>query len=280
MSDITTKTQLRLSASQIAVIAQGLEIIIESYVSREKKGGRRFEYPIRIYPPPSGFVRGTFDLGFMDQIIGLGRHLIPKAKTGARLQMDAIELRAAIFAIRVNIDFVRGRRHSFRRWSPELKTRFLLDDASFCQLKVKSKRVILTLERHLKRANRALLKEVPQDAFELLMIKWRLHLRWMWHHIAYFKPLPPVIGPRRVRQRRELDELMKIARIGIEGEDLESPDDKALRKMMRLYVSSARRFREREWTAQFLLDKKNSEVAPLILTAFVLERLDLKEMPK
>jgi hypothetical protein len=261
-------------------ICDGLDLINKSYIARQTKGGIRYEYPFRVYPPPSGFIRGTFDQGFMDVIIGLLRRLISKAKTGGRVQMDAIELRAAIFSIRANIDFVRRRRRFNRRASPEAKAMFQLDNESFVQLKDKSNRVIHTLERHLKRANRTLIKDVTRDAYDLLMHAWRLHLRWMWLHIAYFKPMPPVIGPRRIRHQRDLDELTKMARSGIEGEGLESPDDQVLRKMMRLYVRSARRGREGKWTAAFLRDPQNRAYAPLILSVFVLRRLDLKEAPQ
>jgi len=53
----------------------------------------------------------------MDEISALRKRLHPKAKTGGRVQMDAIELRAVIFAIGANIDYVRKRRHDLRRES-------------------------------------------------------------------------------------------------------------------------------------------------------------------
>jgi hypothetical protein len=75
-------------------------------------------------------------------------------KTGGRVQTDAIELRAAMFAIRANIDFVHKRRHFHRRLNLEVKARIGIDDESFDQLKIRSQRVTHTLERHMKRANR------------------------------------------------------------------------------------------------------------------------------
>ncbi len=279
MSHITTATRFRLSASQMSIIWQGLDLVIKSYVARQTKGGIRYEYPFQVYPPPVGFLRGAFDRELMDLIIVLWKQLKPKAKTGGRVQMDAIELRAAIFGIRANIDFVRKRRHFHRRLSLETKARFGIDDASFDQLKIRSQRVIHTLERHMKRANRTLLSAVPRDAYGLLVHAWRMHLRWMWLHIAYFKPLPPVIGPRRIRQQRDLDELMKMTRYGLEREGYQSPDDIELRRMMRLYVRSARRGREGGRTAGFLLEHKNNVTARWFLAKFVLRRLDLKESP-
>jgi hypothetical protein len=280
VSHITTATRFRLSASQMFIVWRGLDLVIGSYVARQTKGGLRREYPFQLYPPPFGFSRGTFDRNFMDEIIGLWKRLKPKAKTGGRVQLDAIELRASMFAIRANVDSVRKLRHSLRRLKIEEKARFGIDDVSFDQLKTKSQRVIHTLERHMKRANRNLLRAVARNAYALLMNAWKMHLRWMWLHIAYFKPLLPVVSHRRIRQQRDLDELMKMTRYGLERQGYQSPDDIELRRMMRLYVSSARRGRQGERTAAFLLGYKNHAIAHWFLADFVLRRLDLEESPE
>src|ERR1019366_3245021 len=95
----------------------------------------------------SGSIRLQFDQNLMDKILDLWKRLRPKAKAGGRVQMDTIELRATIFAIRANIDFARKLRHDHRRLDPETKARVLLDDESYDQLKIKSQRVICSLER-------------------------------------------------------------------------------------------------------------------------------------
>ena len=69
----------------------------------------------------------------MDEIIGLWKRLKPKAKTGGRVQMDAVELRASIFSIRANLDYVRSRRYFYRRSTAEDKAALRLDDGSFEQ---------------------------------------------------------------------------------------------------------------------------------------------------
>lgn len=278
MTHIIVVTRFRLSAAQMSVIWPGLDLIVMSYNSRHHRGGARYGYPFRVYPPPVGFARGTFDQFMMDEIVALWKRLHPKSKAGGRVHMDTIELRASIFAIRAKIDFVLKGRHSHRRLSLEAKTRFLLDDESFDQLKIRSQRLILTLERHLKRANRALQKSVPRDAFAALTDAWRMHLRWMWVHIAYFKPFSPVVRGRRLQQQRILDELMQMAEHGIRNEGYEPPDAKELRRMMRLYVSSARRGRESFYTASYLLNRKLWFTANRYLGRFVLDRLTLKEI--
>jgi hypothetical protein len=43
----------------------------------------------------------------MDQMVALWKRLHPRAKTGGRTQMNAIEARAAILSMRVNLDWWR-----------------------------------------------------------------------------------------------------------------------------------------------------------------------------
>lgn len=232
-----------------------------------------------MYPPPGGFKRGSFSQFMMDEFVALCKQLRSKAKSGGRVEMDTIELRATIFATRAYLDFVRESRHPRRPSSPEPTTLLLLDDHSFDKLKIKSKRVILTLERHLKRANRALQKSVNPEAFAMLMHEWREHLIWMRLHIAYFKPFQPVVTGRRVQQQRILDELMTMAEHGVRNEGYQPPEAKELRRMMRLYVRSVRRGRE-TYSAPDLLKHKHWFTANRHLGLFVLDRLTLKELQR
>ena len=280
VTKITTSIRFRLSAAQMSVISPGLDLLFQSYAERQRKGGVRYEYPFRIYPPPGGFYRGEFDQNLMDKILDLWKRLRPKAKAGGRVQMDTIELRATIFAIRANIDFARKSRHDLRRLDPETKARFLLDDESYDQLKIKSQRVICSLERHMKRANRLLLKSVTQEQYKVLMKAWTGHLRWMRLHIAYFKPLPKVIRGRKIGHQAILDELMQIADRGIRYLGYQPPESEELRRMMRLYVSSARRWREGPYTVQYMMENKTYYQALSHLSMFVLRRLDLKKLSR
>jgi hypothetical protein len=275
---IATATRFRLSRSQMSVALPGLDRVIRSYNSRRRQGGSRNAYPFRIYPPPSGFDRGTFDREFMDMVVALGRRLYAKVKAGGRVQMDAIELRAGIFAIRANVDFYRQRRRYQRRLSPQEKIEVLLDDESFGRLKIRSQRVILTLERHMKRANRALAKSITPDRYAAIANAWKAHLLWMWLHIAYFKPMVRVIHGRRIQQQQTIDTLMKMAASGIRSEGYQPPDDKELRRIVRLYVRSARRGREGFYSAAYLLNHKQLFTMNRYIGQFVLDCLPLKEL--
>src|SRR5665213_2393085 len=112
-----------MSAAQMSVIWPGLDLLIKSFIARQTKGGIRYEYPFRVYPPPGGFNRGTFNQDYKDKTFAVWKCLRPKVKTGGRVQMDTIQLRTLIFAIRANLDYVRKCRHDLRRESPVVKAR-------------------------------------------------------------------------------------------------------------------------------------------------------------
>jgi hypothetical protein len=51
LTQIITAIRFRLSASQMSLIWPGLDLVNTSYISRQQKGGIRYEYLFRIYPP-------------------------------------------------------------------------------------------------------------------------------------------------------------------------------------------------------------------------------------
>ena len=194
--------------------------------------------------------------------------------------MNAVELRAAIFAIRANISYVRRRRNDCGTKSPAPKNEPLIDDQSFEQLKIESKRVIHSLERRMKRANNALLKSATREEYAALMGRWRLHLRWMHLRLVWFKPLRPIIFSGRIRQQQDLDELMKMAERGLKNAGYQPPEARELRRMMRLFARSARRFREGGYFVRTMLRNKTDFTNTWYLGQFVLDRLTLEEMKK
>jgi hypothetical protein len=276
---MSTGIRLRLSAVQMSVIWPGLDLLVKSYVAKRDTKHTLYEFPFRVYPPPKWFDRGKSHPYLMEGIIDLRERLLPKARVGGRVQMNAIDVRAAIYSVRVNLSYWRKERHDKRHWSHELKKRYELDAASFDLLKVRSERVIRSLERHMKRANRSLLKSATRDGYAAIMSDWKAHLRWMHLHIAYFKPLPPVIRGRKTRYQQILDALVLMANRAIQNDGYVPPESRELRKMMRLYVRSVRRGRE-TYSIRFLLDNFGTLNAAWHLARFVLQRLTLKELPQ
>jgi hypothetical protein len=273
--------RFRLSRAQMYVLWLGLDLLIRLHVARKHKGGIRYDYPFGIYPPSVGFDRGVFDQQMMDDIVALWQRLYPRSKTGGRMRMNTAELRAAIFAIRAYLGFIRMRRRKDRSSLPGTKAVVPIQGESFVQLKMRSRRVIRSLDRYLKRANLALMKSVTPERYKALKDTWKNHLRWMLIHMVYFRPWPKVIRGRKIGQQKILDELMEMAGRGIRNAGLQPPEPEELRRLMRLYVRSARRFREGKYTdLRYLLAHKGFFEATWYLAQFVTKRLKLKELSK
>ena len=95
-------------------------------------------------------------------------------------------------------------------------------------------RVICSIERQMKRANRVLFKLVTWEQYAALVNAWTAHLRWMRLHIAYFKPLPKTIRGCKIGRQAILDELVLIAARGIRYQAYQPPELEELRRIMRL----------------------------------------------
>jgi len=271
---------LRLSLSQINILAPGIELLFRSHQHHQRTGASPFAYPFRIYPPPRGFDRGLYNQSFMDKTLKLWETLKTKSQNGRWVKVDTWELRAAVFAIRAHGEFIRLLRRQHRRKNREFKARLRIDDRSVALLKAKSHRVIHSLERHMKRANRALIKALGKERYAALMIAWKAHLRWMRLYIAYCKPWgKPLLG-RRARQQKDIDDLMEMAKRGLRNAGYEPPEDRELRRLMRLYARYARSGRQGNWTIQFLLENKAAFSLKYHLAQFVIDRSNLKELSK
>jgi hypothetical protein len=78
-----------------------------------------------------------------------------------------------------------------------------------------------------------------------------------------------------------LNKLEGMAEHGIRSEGYQPPDAKELRRMMRLFVGSLRRGRERGYgDLSYLLKYANTSSAKSFLANFVLRRLDLEPLPE
>ena len=82
----------------------------------------------------------------------------PLATTGGRVEMNDIDIRAAIFAARVNLQLLRRNVHDARRKDAKTKKTLGLDRVAIKKRKQQTGPVIESLERYLKRATRSSLK--------------------------------------------------------------------------------------------------------------------------
>jgi hypothetical protein len=271
--------RFRLTAAQMSVIWPGLDIIVQSQFTRQQSKRVLYAYPFRLYPPPAGFDLGIFDEQMMANIDALWKALRPKATVGGRVQMNCIQIRAAIFAIRSNLGLWRRRKYDERRMTPETKKRFSITKIMLRNLMIKSQRVIRTLERHLKRANRFLQSLVSPEDYAAYMDAWKKHLQWMKLRLVYFKPLRPKGISSKRKAQYIVNMLVGIAVRGLRTIGYQSPEPIELRKMMRLYAQYARRGRELQFTLPFLLRNEKDIAAAKHLANFVLRRLTLQPRP-
>ena len=191
--------------------------------------------------------------------------------------MDTVDIRAAILSCRVNLQHRRRRAYDARLWDAKTKRRFKLDSATITKLATISKRVIKTLERRMKRANRQFRKAKPWGQLEACSKEWRSHLRWIRFHLAYFNPLPSTLkGSKRLYQAR-INQLMALAESGIRYFKYEPPEPRELRRIIRLFVRSARRGRISEFIWRELWQRTPSWDAQRSLVEFVDKRTDLQK---
>ena len=73
---------------------------------------------------------------------------------------------------------------------------------------------------------------------------------------------------------------MRIADHGIRILGYQPPEPEELRRIMRLYASSARRWREGPYTVQYMMENKTYYQATCYLSTFVMHRLDLEKLSK
>jgi hypothetical protein len=287
VEQIHTLVRFRLTKTQFAIIAPTIEMIFLSHQTRKQKGTSPLAFPFPIFPPPRGFNRGLYNQTFMDNTIALRQTIRANFKNSHWVKMDAFDLRAAIFVIRANVDYTRllRRQEPLKRSMEKVKLQIsgkarLPLDKSIAQLKVKSHRVIRSLERYMKRANRALIAAIGKEQYSARAIAWKAHLRWMRLHIAYCKPWSkPIMGLRK-RQQQDLDDLMAMAKRGLHNAGYQSPEEKELRHIMRLYTRYARAAQQGHWTIRFLLAKKKDFSNTYHLAHFVIDRSKLKELKK
>lgn len=269
---------IRLTANQVLLIWCGLDLVVGSHAQLLQKKVPLYSYPFRLLPPPQGFNRGQYNWQFMQSVLDLLKRLRAKKRRGGRFQLNTIEIRAAIFGVRIYSDWERFRRNAERRLSGRKRTAAQGESPTVKRLKAQLTGAIRTLERHLKRANYRLLAHISRASYDSLMASWRSHVRWMRLHLAYFQSIEIKTLVRRKRiQQAILNDLVTVAAMGIQRNGYELPDAVQLRKVMRQYLAYTRRGRLPYVIIDLLKLGSATEVGN-VLCRFVEQRLTLVEI--
>ncbi len=277
---MTDSVSIRLTPTQMSMIWPGLDFIVKAESQRRESGAAAYCYPFRVYPPSGGFDRGVRHPEMMNVVIGLWRKLRGKKDCGGRVRLGSLELRCAIFAVRVTSGLGRMHTRVLRKKIAEQKAllrkgvgpvdgrlrqelaAMKMSEERYLELRRESAshrekeagelskrtrrhgtRTIQSLERHMKRANRLLLANKGKAEYDALVTTWQQHVRWMRLNLVYFKPLTPIVRSKRRRQKL-LDLLTDMAIQGLKNEGYAPPESRELRRVMRLYVRSSNRGRE------------------------------------
>jgi hypothetical protein len=156
----------------------------------------------------------------------------------------------------------------------ELRTQQLygVDRESRAREKQKVYSTIKTLERHMKRANRALKANVGEAAYNEVLLGWKQHLKWVRLHLVYFRPLPPVAHRRRA-QRLLIDAAVDTASRGLRERGYALPAAKKLRHLIRLAVRYTRELRT-GFSIRYIAE--GAVIAQRYLADFVEQRVRLR----
>lgn len=312
---MTDSVAIRLTPAQMSVIWPGLDFIVKAELKRRKSGTSPYCYPFSVYPPPGGFDRGTHHPAMMDLAIHLWKKLRGKQNRGGRVHLDSLEIRCAIFAVRVTGSLGRMRTRDFRKKIAQQKAlmkqgygpidarlrqqlaAMKMTEESYLALLERvglerereanqlrdrhrrhSRRTIDSLERHMKRANRRLLTDVGKTDYAAIVRNWQRHVRWMRLHLVYFKPWPPLVRKKR-RQQLVLDVLTEIAIRGFEYHRDPPPEPRELRRILRLYVRSSNRGREGRNSVPEILEYPNHFDSAWFLARWVSSRVRVEGRP-
>jgi hypothetical protein len=132
--------------------------------------------------------------------------------------------------------------------------------------------------QHLQRRayDRQFLRVSPW-AFESCSKEWRWHLRWIRFHLAYFNPLPSIQKSLKRFYQLRIDRLVALAESGIQYLNYLPLEPRKLRRIIRLFVRSARRGRISPFIWQELMKPTPSWQAQLSVLEFVEKRANLQK---
>jgi hypothetical protein len=272
----STSIRVQLSKAQIALIQPGLDFVLRAYQTQQIAGQALTAYPFRMYPLPRGFDSGEFSQAMMDRISRLRMKLQRKAQLGGRSEVDAFELRAAAFAVRITLKLQRIRVRKTRKSMETTEQHFNYEKGELEKQAARKRRVTRYLEQLMKRANRRFMRAATPGAFQALSEEWRLHLRWMQFNLTYFKPIASHTTSLRLWYQNEINRLVRMAERAISDRRLQLPSEKSLRYAIRQFLSSSRRGRIGRYDHVYILKNSDSPFARTKLFEFLEPRLYLR----
>ena len=250
----------RLTARQLRLIWPGITHIISSYATYKETGNSTYSYPFRVHPLSErarpGQDPGVFQSRLMQVILDLWVKLKKTELKRARLTLNFIDFSICLLSVRIGRDY---KRLQWKKKPSRIERRLAAS-------------VIMSLERHLKRARRAYAAEAGEQAYKEMRVQWVAHLRWVRMHLAYFRSIRVTKQPRKLQQAI-VNECYERAWQGLVKRDYEPPPSKELRHLVRLALWNIRWGLSSITSIMSLL--KSDEFAELFLAEFVLDRLDL-----
>jgi hypothetical protein len=258
----TCTVGVRFNPVQRGLIWPGLNRIVFAYITFRETGSAD-GYPFRVHPlatvPRPGLSPGRFKAEFMEMIIDLWTRMKTAKSRRIRLHLNFLQLSACILAVRIGKDYDRVR----------LKRKISIERQQGMR------RVISSLERELKRARRAYAAEMGEDMYKHMRTVWLQQLRWIRMNLVYFRPIR-VKTQRRKVARMIIDYGYERARAGLFARDLVPPEERDLRRLVRLAVRYIRRGRIRLFIQNLMT---NPTFAAEFFANFIEERRDLQPVP-
>jgi hypothetical protein len=272
-----SKVSFRFTRAQLRAIRAGLKEIVTGYYAWRNTGRSPHSRQLYIHPLSERQTQlaGRFDQELMQEIIALAADSNGNAPSGRRVRLNVIQIRAAIFAVRVGQDKVRLMACHKRKEALHIQQVFGVDKQSRYMEKQRVKRTIKSLERHMKRANKSLRANLGEAAYKDVLLRWKQHLKWVRLHLVYFRPRPPVTRGRRRAQILIIDAVVDAASRGLRERGYQLPAANRLRDLMRLAVRYGREAQS-GFDHQFLA--RGSVAAQRYLADFVQERVKLRRM--
>jgi hypothetical protein len=250
---------VRFNPAQRSLMWPGLNRMVLAWMTFRETGSAD-GYPFRVHPlasvPRPGLSPGVFKAEFMDIITDLWARIKPARGKRIRLQLNLLQLSACILAVRIGKDYDRLRLK--RKISDERKSAMT--------------RTIASLARELNRARRAYAADMGEDAYKHLRETWFEHLGWIRMHLVYFRPLRAKTQRRRV-EKMIIDYGYERARAGLFARDLQPPEPRDLRRLVRLAIRYIRRGRIRLFIQKLM---NNESFAAEFLANFIEARRELQ----